>query len=294
MMSIEAQSSVEPVVISKGVFGATFIKDQEPLFARMESITKETDLAWDNYKKYSMWTTNRWNGPSYGVLTKLVMARKSAYPGYEEMKDVTGFTAEEHEAFSERVSALKEATQDKITQILEHNATGINFMNYPQSPDYISYITRDRDFSILKADEYMKKNGKTLKNFIKAYQDILISVGSNFTAEKSFENRGISRNPHWVVEGKYSGLSMILHGFTGAVAERFFPKKEVMHVSPIGTMQVIIIKYLLPNEGYIELESGNKDLVDFEADVWDVENGTNVIKISALVRIYIQLTAGVR
>ncbi len=297
MMSIEAQSieSSEPIVLSKGAFGATFIKDQEPLFLRMEFLTEATSRAWDNYKQNCVWITARWSGPSCGVLTKLLDAGRLNYPDYEQMKDDTGFTVEEYETFSERVFALEEATRDKITGILERTATGILGMNEAFSPNYIVYITRNRNFSILKADKFMKKNQLNLKNYINAYLDILISVGANLSIENGFENRGISRNPYWVVEGKYSGLSMILHGFTGAVAERFFFKKEVMYVTPIGSMQVIITKHLLPNEGYIVLENEKKkDLVRLKASINDCdETGVNVIKISALMRIYMQAVGGV-
>ncbi len=299
-MSIEAPSRIGPVIIREGVYGATFTRDQESLFLRMERVTEETWPAWFKYRCNSVWTTNRFIGVSSGVLTQLVSSRSSNYPSYDEMKDLTGFTAEEYQAFSERFCALNETTQDKITQILKYNATGISAMvagisamGQYTGPDYVVYITRNRNFSILEADAYMTKNGRTLKSFINAYQDLLISVGSNFKEEKSFENRGISRNPRWVSEGKYSGLSMILHGFSGAVADKFFPKKEVMHVSPIGSMQNIIIKYLHRNEGYIALENGDKDLVDFEVDIDDVgESGMNVIKISALLRILNQATGG--
>jgi hypothetical protein len=110
---------------------------------------------------------------------------------------------------------------------------------------YIVYVTKNPDFSIQNAAN-KKLN---LKNFIESYSDILISVGTDFTAEDSFHNRGISRNPYWVFEEKYSGLSMLLHGFTGAVAEMFFPEKKFMKVKPVGIMQCIIKKNLFPNEG---------------------------------------------
>jgi hypothetical protein len=120
------------------------------------------------------------------------------------------------------------------------------------------------------------------------YGDILISVGSDFSEKESFHNRGISRNPYWVFEEKYSGLSMILHGFTGAVADKFFSEKKIMCVKPIGSMQAIIKNQLLPGEGYIEDKKEKVDITKLEVSANDPEGEMNYIKISALTRIYNQ------
>ncbi len=290
-MSIEA-TSAQPVVIQEGVFGASFKYDGEDLHLRMEIITQENAKYWTNFKEHSIWMANETNllNPNNGVLSYLVsLAGKCSYPSYERAKDVTGFTPEEFMAFTKQANERKTETSGKITKVLKKNSIGINHMNtafYRKDTKYVVYITRNRNFSIIQADESIEKNWKTLKNVINAYQDILISIGSDFSEDYYFHNRGISRNPYWVFEGKYAGLSMLLHGFTAIVAQNFFPKKEVMHVSPIGSMQVIIQQYLHRGEGWIERLGKRIDLLDVRSSPDDGEGGLNVIKVSALVRIY--------
>ncbi len=284
--------SRQPVVIRDGVFGASVTKDQEPLYLRMERLTEENASAWAHYKSNTMEIANQ----GRGILSYLVhMAERAIYPEHDEFEKETGFTVDEHRAFEQKAIRIIKATDGKITRVLRSNAIGIRCMDTDSHTDgmhYIAYASRTPDFSILNADQYIAQNGVTLKNYIEAYRNVLITIGTDFTVERSFGSRGISRNPYWVVEGKYSGLSMILHGFTGAVVDRFFPEKEEMRVSPIGSMQVIISKYLLPNEGYLEQFDGNTDLAELQASIFDGEHGTNVIKISALMRIYMQATSG--
>lgn len=59
----------------------------------------------------------------------------------------------------------------------------------PGQLNYIVYISKAPNFSIQNAD--MTGKEINLKNFIESYNDILISVGSDFSKEHSFHNRGI-------------------------------------------------------------------------------------------------------
>ena len=61
-----------------------------------------------------------------------------------------------------------------------------------------------------------------------------------------------------------------------------------MHVKPVGSMQCIIKKSLLPGEGYIEYKDEKIDITDLEVSATGVEGQMNYIKISALTRIYNQ------
>ena len=213
------------------------------------------------------------------------------YPKYDDIKEVTGFTDKEYVDFTEKALALKNKTHNKIIELISANSVGINHMCThfdPESSNFVVYISKNRDFSIPDADKTM--NECTLKNFIELYNDILISVGSDFSKKESFNNRGISRNPYWVFEEKYSGLSMLLHGFTGTVADKFFPEKNMMLVKPVGSMQTIIKKHLLPGEGYIESKNEKLDITKLEVLPTDPEGAMNYIEISALTRIYNQET----
>ncbi len=288
-MSTAVNEGITPSLIREGVYGATFKRDNEDLFVRMERITEENAKAWGKYKEATKWMAN----DSRGVLSSLVtMSGKPSCPTWDKVQDVTGFTAEEYDEFTKKAIALKEKTDGKITTVLKSNSDGINHMITSFSPDearYIVYVTKNRDFSILKAGQDIKLDALTLKNYITAYQDILISVGTDFSAEDHFHNRGISRNPHWVFEEKYAGLSMLLHGFTGVVAHHFFPAKKMMLVMPIGSMRVILQKYLERGEG----NHNGVDIKDLTVSVEDSDLSNNMhwIKVTALVRIFNQATS---
>ncbi len=276
--------STEPALIEKGIYGAAFkYKNEETLYLRMELLTEETAKSWVCYKEMANYVANV---RGRGVLSGLVkVAGTENYPAYEKVKEVTGFTEKEFAIFTEKAIQLKKRNP-KIATVLASNSTGCQHMGTgANGSQYIVYVTRNPHSSIKTTNTY------TLKNFIDSYSDILISVGSNFSQQKSFHNRGISRNPHWVFEEKYAGLSMLLHGFTGAVAAKFFPEKEIMFVRPVGSMQYIIKQNLLLGEGYIEDESNeNKkiDITNLETQLNDDEGWGNYIKLSALKRIYDQ------
>lgn len=282
LMQIE---EFDPYIIRKGVFGAAFNKNGESLFLRMELLTEANTKSWTRFKEMSYWVANV---TSRGVLGSLVtQAGKINYPKYEEVKELIGFTNDEYITFTEKAISLKKKTDNKIVSLLTANSVGSNHMftgfNSGQLR-YIVYISKNRNFSIQNVD--MTDKEFNLKNFIESYNDILISVGSDFSEEHSFHNRGISRNPYWVFEEKYSGLSMLLHGFTGAVADKYFPEKKLMHVKPVGSMQCIIKKNLFPEEGYIECKGKKIDLISLEVSEADPEGEMNYITVSALKRIY--------
>lgn len=282
-MSVEGSS---PYVIREGVYGATFKKENESLYLRMELLTEENSDSWEHFKKMSCWVANL---NSIGILSGLVRrAGLSSYPKHENMKEATGFTNEEYITFTERAIELKKKTNNKIVDLLEANSAGSNHMYTGLEHDrYIVYISKNRDFSIQKAHKIAEK--MSLKNFIEAYNDILISMGSNFSYNDCFYNRGISRNPYWVFNEKYSGLSMYMHGFCGAVADKFL-KKEIMRVDPIGSMQYILQKNLRRGDGYIIENGQKKDITDLKVSPEDLEGQMNYIKISALTRIYSEAT----
>ena len=281
MHNITNNSVSSPQLIRDGVYGATIQINQELIHLRMERITQENEKDWSQFRQMSVRTSQE----SRGVLSVLVLwAGTENYPSYEEAKDITGFTEEEFRNFTDKAIAVKN-TSKKITDLLNHNSIGTAHMWTYFTPDekhYIVYATKNPNFEITgKTKEY------SLKNFIQSYGDILISVGSDFSDTKtSFENRGISRNPWWVFENKYAGLSMILHGFSATVADKFYQDKSVLRVKPVGSMQNLIVKNLQPGEGYIENAGKRTDITDLKVSNTDPEGYMNYIKTSALVRIY--------
>ncbi len=281
---LETFEESSPCVIREGVFGSTFKKNNESLFLRMELVTAGNTKSWYQFKEMTCWIANQ---NARGVLSVLVrLAGKSNYPDYEKIKKATGFTNEEYISFTEKAIKLKNKTNNKIVELLEANSTGSNHMHtgFQTGQQYIVYVSKNRNFSIQDAD--MTGKEINLKNFIESYNDILICVGTDFSEKDSFYTRGIFRNPYWVFEEKYSGLSMLLHGFTGAVANKYFPEKKFMRVKPVGSMQSIIKKSLLPGEGYIEHKDEKIDITALEVSPEDLEYQMNNIKISALACIY--------
>lgn len=272
-------------MIKEDIYGATFNKNGEDLFFRMELLTEANTKCWARFKEMTCWVANQ---NSRGVLSGLVsLAGEIDYPKHKEVEEVTGFTEDEYIIFTEKAIRLKKKTDNKIVKLLEANSVGSNHMctDFESGKlNYIVYVSKNPSFSIQNAD--MTGKEINLKNFIESYNDILISVGSDFSKEDSFHNRGISRNPYWVFEEKYSGLSMLLHGFSAAVADKYFTEKKLMHVKPVGSMQSIIKKNLAPGEGYIEHDGIRTDITTLDVSYTGPEGKMNHIMISALKRIY--------
>ncbi len=269
-----------------GTYSATFNRNGEPLFLRMELLTKRNELTWSHFKSITLAIAN---STCRGALSTLICFSEENYDPYDEsVIQRTGFTKEEYTEFIKKAIALKKKTNNKIVHLLQANQLGSSFMDThfeETKKKYIVYITKNPSFSIEYA--YYGASKYNLKTFIEHYGDILISIGSDFSKTDSFHNRGISRNPHWVFEEKYSGLSMLLHSFIGAVATKYFPEKKFMHVQPMASMQCIITKNLLRGEGYIRDRSGAEiDVTDLKVDPYGPECSINDIKVSALNRIY--------
>ncbi len=276
----------------EGVYGAKVIHNNEPIYLRMERITKENTESWNQYRKMSTWVANCHSRDVLSVF--LQMVEDDNVPEYNErLIQVFGFSRDEYQLFTEKAKALKEKNAlDKVRNIIRANSVGMDHMTTafdPEKENYIVYATTNPDFNILGKPEVL-----TVKNFIDSYNDILISVGADFSKGRassiqnnSFHNRGISRNPWWVFEEKYAGLSMLLHGFIGAVAEKYFLEKEYMTVRPIGSMQSIISKNLEKGDGFLHRSTGERvDLSQLVVSPKDAEGNTNYIKVSALSRIF--------
>jgi hypothetical protein len=271
---------ISPQIVQPGVFGTTIIRNNEEIFLRMELITKENTQDWRHYRILTEYIANR---NDRGILSGLLeLAGTDEYYSYEETEKVTGFSYKEYQAFTKKLIELKNKTNNKIVSIVKANSGGSQFMRTAEG-SFIIYASKNRNFSI----QNTKDTEFNLKSYINAYSDILISVGSDFFSEKeSFHNRGIFRNPYWVIEEKYAGLSMLLFGMAGAVAEKFFSQKSHMFVKPLGSQQCIIAKNLQFGEGYIIKNGEKKDITELNIAPSGAEGDLNYIKIVALSRIF--------
>jgi hypothetical protein len=292
-----------PQQVREGVFGAQI---DDGLYAFLELLTPENENYWGQFKEMNNWVAN---SRSRGVLSVILRQcyQGTPWPSYSEVEKETGFTSEEYEKFKEDAKIAIRNTQGKIVDVIERNCHGSQHMctyAFSGQANYIAYITSNKDFSIKNCNfpqvsrslssENADPNGveMSLKNYIKLYSDVLITVGVNLTGE-TFHNRGISSNP-WLAflnavnphRRKFGGFSMILQGLTGAVVAKFFSAKMTMQVKPIGSMQAILSAALRPGDGYIEKSGQQIDLTTLKVSPDNPEGSMNYIKTSALTRIY--------
>lgn len=248
-----------PKQINEGVYGATFYLENTPLYLRMEQLTEENKHQWTTFKTFS--------GEVARYLSYYLHLAETSPKELINFKASTGFTDEEFDSFCQELEekvknvkskCLKERLDTLRSFSQSEMYTGpINLWGQqrPLAKDrYITYITKNPNFSMQSAFENEKKlSYESLKIYLKCCQDVLIVVGSDFSKEKSFENRGIFGNPWWIFKEEYRRLSMYIHGFCGVVAAEFFQKKASMEVSPLHAMQCIIQKHLKPGDGRISL-----------------------------------------
>lgn len=266
-----------PHVIHEGLFGATLLINNEPIFFRAELLTEENAKCWIRYKNFTYWVAN---GDDNGVLSNLVEMEP---PPYEEIKEVTGFTSEEYATFSKKVEELKKRNK-KIVAILQKTTHCLHASFGAGRGKFVFYASKNRHFSIVDANKSCSTFN--LKSYIDCFSDILISVGADFSKKKSFFLKGIFRNPYWVFDEKYAGLAFLLQGFSGAFAEQYFPEKSWLHVMPVGSMQTIIKSNLLKGDGYFERDGKKIDITEMEVSAKSPQGPLNHIRVSALARIW--------
>ena len=135
------------------------------------------------------------------------------------------------------------------------------------------------------------------KDFEQNYNHILMSVDAAFEPkesetgfvmnERSFTNRGIFRNPVSIIENTHKGLAMLLHGFSAAVAQKFFPEKEHMEVSPIASMQYILY-HSLPRDAFVHNDEAYEKIGLSARTMSGREAVNNVLKIVKLSELYFE------
>ena len=294
----------KPRQIREGLYGAVFHHINGPIYLRMELLTEENSVPWRKFRNNTM-TIHRY---LFDILPGVMQGQE--YNQLIEKK--TGFTSAEFQSFQENVINVAEKTNKKVFSVLRGvfgGAQGFEAsLSWKKFPKYVVYATTNPDF-IMPADD----GPISYKKYTQIYNDILIAFVTTYREEQDkFENRGIFRTPHQILKNQYGGLSMVLHGFSGAVVEQYFSERKIMTVRPLPEMQEIIKKNLHRGEGSIIAKRkkpllpllpklmeismfianhyskyGRIDLVDYDV-IPDEENSENSIKTSALVRIYNQ------
>lgn len=85
-------------------------------------------------------------------------------------------------------------------------------------------------------------NSKGFGGYVDKYGDLILSVG--VTIGDVVENRGIFKNPLFVVQGGYTGMAMMAHSFTCMVIEKNWSEVKTFKVRPLKKMAEIFINSL--------------------------------------------------
>lgn len=103
--------------------------------------------------------------------------------------------------------------------------------------------------------------------------------------KRSYNNRGIFRNPKWILNGGYQNISLQLHGFSAAVVEKFFPAKIYMNVNALPSMAAILERNLQADDAFIgeKITAEQKKFITEEIGLLDIPF---LIKIPALAKFY--------
>jgi len=223
----------------------------------------------------------------------------------------TGFTQEEYEKFTKKINAFIEINSN-LPKMITNECQEYDFVKLKvksREKRYITYATRNQDFSIEEACKKMT-NEVTLNNLFQSYKDLIICVVSDFSDGEvtasglsseqitldsksikaiSFHNTATVRNPYWVVEQKYEDLTMLLNGFCDYFASHYFPHKTYMLIQPKTRMQAIMHHSLKRNEGFFFNHKNQKiDIKELrmEPTTDSIEFPENFIEVSALDSLF--------
>lgn len=293
--------NTEPQMIAEGVFiGEGRAKSGEKVFLRMERITETNKPAWGKYCKSTCELTlvNR-SALTYAMRhTKKIVGTDGEVRfinnNYEELVDRLGFSKEEFDAFinlcgKNRFFWAKE-NKVKIQSIHATFAGAAHLSLNTQTECYVVYASKKANFQMPCGSELVASSKPlTFREYIDLYSDLLICVGADRRHDDSMHSKGMFRNPQSTIEKTHTGLSMVVRGFTGAVAQKFFPGIQTLRCKPLSSMQYMISSSLQAEDyeisGYSHQEAlcaANESL--HNGDVFEMPN--NSIKISALDRFY--------
>ena len=235
-------------------------------------------------------------------MTKGILYQAESYTADGEkidlyMESLTKDSASQWQTYALRASSITNALKQKISPdsskylALASVSRGAMARGFFKG-DYVVYATKHGTHPMLPETASEPDN---IEKFEQDYNHILMSVNSECVPKEvfwgimnkeSYTNRGIFRNPLSIIEGKYRGLAMLLHGFSAAVAQEFLDKK-FMEVSPIGSMQHILI-HALPREAFRMKDEAYEKIKKAAENMSGGEVATNYIKIEALSDLYLR------
>lgn len=111
--------------------------------------------------------------------------------------------------------------------------------------DYVCYLGKIENYYPDKLEHDRSGRDYSLHDYITRYKNLLMCVGVSFNrSAEVYEVRGIFRNPYNMLEGSYKNSSMILHGFMGAVAKKYYPEKKEEEVRPMYSQLYLICQHI--------------------------------------------------
>jgi hypothetical protein len=226
----------------------------EPIYFGMEYFTQEK---WLMYRDNAERMSNGWNSTlrTNGLL--LYYARHSEPhnrpPHDDKVRTLTGFTRDEYNNFMEQLYTQGLYQENKVKALESISAGCAGFLTDKNVFYEIAYVSKEPvtgPFPFKNLKENM-----SVKEFLTAFDKLLMCVGSRIDENSPhtvYENRGIFINPASFLHGGYSGLSLMLHGFTAAVMHEIYPTLQYMAVSPLRNMFSILRKHIDPDDIYIK------------------------------------------
>ena len=293
--------NTEPEMIAEGVFiGEGRAKSGEKVFLKMESVTATNQAAWERYcVATAQLTKHERSALTYAMrhTRKIVNADGEVQflnDKYDELVDRLGMSKQAFEAFitlcGKNGFFWAPENKRKIKSVNNTHAGATHLRLDTDSKCYVVYASKTAHFKMPDGGEILTSaNPLTLKDYIGLFSDLLICVGVDFPEGGYVHSKGMFRNPYSIIEKTHTGLSMVIRGFTGAVAKKFFADKHTLRCKPLSSMQYMISSSLQPedyrveNYSHDEALSAAKESLD-DGDVFEMPD--NSIKISALDRLY--------
>ena len=245
--------------------GAGFTQAGEPIYFAMEKITDKNYQTWIDYKDFAYELTDQ-RGPLRGLSVFSNLNHDQFKEKYKE----------HYSDYLYELAKTIEPKKKKISMLIFYIPSGILGFNdilkrSNASKDvYVVYISKNPITGIFTPKIPLSKEAfremsisDKIRSFDEAYDDIIMSVGIEnpfFHEDKkldpgireSVEHRGIFRNPLSAVRDDYKGISLLIHGFAGAVEFSYFQDKHYMMVLPTEGMANILQKNIKPGDLFID------------------------------------------
>lgn len=260
---IEAHPHNDFEDLGNGVYaGQSVTQKGETVYFGCELVDSSNVEQWKRYASQCKILSQEGRGPLH-VFAQISNQHPFPFPYDEDIKTATGFTEAE---FTVYIDTLFKKEAWKKTEAIQGVCAGVcGFEIFKDDNQYVTYASKKPvkgRFSFEKTEKSI-----SVKDFSQVYDDLLMCVGTTFFDQLAahvpyYRNRGIFKNPANIIEGGYGNISLQLHGFSALVAKYKAPYIKYMLVSPIPSMQGILVKSLKPGDAFIG-HNNDAPYVDF-------------------------------